>query len=102
MVIRFLTEDELIPVMDALNPGELYFSKQQAEYLMSQVSLPNNSGLCNYSPILLDDISLCFGFSQADKNKDGHLTIEEMLESPYVFYSTAYAYEDYEHYHDEF
>ncbi|KAI5072173.1 hypothetical protein GOP47_0012279 [Adiantum capillus-veneris] len=71
----FLTEDELVPIMDSLHPGEAYYAKQQAEYLISQ----------------------------ADKNKDGHLTIEEMLENPYIFYSTAYAYEDYEEYiHDEF
>lgn len=71
----FLTEDELVPIMDKLHPGEGYYAKQQAEYLMSQ----------------------------ADKNKDGHLTMEEMLENPYIFYSTAYAYEDYEEYiHDEF
>lgn len=71
----FLTEDELAPIMDNLHPGEAYYAKQQAEYLISQ----------------------------ADKNKDDHLTIEEMLENPYIFYSTAYAYEDYEeYYHDEF
>eukprot|EP00250_Pteridium_aquilinum_P003154 c13483_g2_i1 orf=203-1369(+) len=71
----FLTEDELIPIMDNLHPGEAYYARQQAEHLLSQ----------------------------ADKNKDGYLTIEEMLENPYIFYSTAYAYEDYEeYYHDEF
>ncbi|KAH7424164.1 hypothetical protein KP509_12G093400 [Ceratopteris richardii] len=71
----FLTEDELVPIMDNLHPGEAYYAKQQAEYLISQ----------------------------ADTNKDGYLTIEEMLENPYIFYSTAFAYEDYEeYYHDEF
>lgn len=71
----FLSEDELIPIMDKLHPGEGYYTRQQADYLMSQ----------------------------ADKNNDGHLTLEEMLENPYVFYTTAYANEDYEEYfHDEF
>lgn len=42
---------------------------------------------------------------QADDNKDGYLTIDEMLNHEYAFYSTVYEnqngdYED-DYYHDE-
>ncbi|KAJ7528080.1 hypothetical protein O6H91_16G082900 [Diphasiastrum complanatum] len=70
----YLTEDELEPIMDKLHPGELFYAKQQAEYLIQQ----------------------------ADDNKDGRLSLEEMLEHPYVFYSTAYSQDDVPDYHDEF
>lgn len=43
-------------------------------------------------------------FLQADADKDGHLTLKEMIDSPYVFYSAIFNEDDeddYE-YHDEF
>ncbi|EFJ20472.1 hypothetical protein SELMODRAFT_443827 [Selaginella moellendorffii] len=73
----FLTEDELEPIMGKLHPGESFYARQQAEYLVQQ----------------------------ADENKDGVLTLHEMLEHPYVFYSTAFTPQDsHEEYqdHDEF
>lgn len=45
-----------------------------------------------------------FYFLQADADKDGHLTLSEMIDSPYVFYSAIFNEDeddDYE-YHDEF
>lgn len=42
---------------------------------------------------------------QADSDKDGHLSLVEMIDSPYVFYSAIFNddedEDDYE-YHDEF
>eukprot|EP00850_Spirogloea_muscicola_P007742 SM000040S14754 [mRNA] locus=s40:118431:120957:+ [translate_table: standard] len=58
----FLTEDELEPILDKLVPGERHYAQQQAHHMMEQ----------------------------ADSNKDGHLSLEEMVEHPYVFYNTAY------------
>ncbi len=45
-------------------------------------------------------VSACF--LQADENKDKRLTLTEMLNHPYVFYSTAYEHEEFEDSHDEF
>eukprot|EP01018_Ginkgo_biloba_P004026 Gb_08412 [translate_table: standard] len=70
-----LTEDELQPIIRRLHPGEEYYAKQQADYMMMQ----------------------------ADANKDGRLSLNEMIEHPYVFYSAIFADEDDEDdYHDEF
>lgn len=38
---------------------------------------------------------------QADTDKDGRLSLKEMIENPYVFYSSIFAEDDYG-YHDEF
>lgn len=41
---------------------------------------------------------------QADSNKDGRLTLTEMIENPYVFYSAVFNDEEDDEYdyHDEF
>lgn len=40
---------------------------------------------------------------QADTNKDGRLTLDEMLNHPYIFYSTAYEQDEFDYsQHDEF
>lgn len=39
MKCRFLTEDEIAPVMDKLRPGELYYAKQQSDYLLHEVDI---------------------------------------------------------------
>lgn len=39
---------------------------------------------------------------QADSNKDGRLSLEEMIENPYVFYTAIFTDEDDYQYHDEF
>lgn len=71
----FLTEDEIAPVMDKLRPGELYYAKQQSDYLLHE----------------------------ADENRDGRLTLDEMLNHPYIFYSTAYDDDEFDYsQHDEF
>lgn len=72
----FLTEDELGPILHKLHPGEISYAKYQAQYLMYQ----------------------------ADENKDGQLTLEEMLHNPYAFYNTAYGDDEEDDYymHDEF
>ena len=38
---------------------------------------------------------------QADTNKDGRLSLAEMIENPYVFYSSIYSDDDDDDYHDE-
>lgn len=37
---------------------------------------------------------------QADTNKDGQLSMNEMIENPYVFYNTLFTEDDYG-FHDE-
>ncbi|XP_057424176.1 uncharacterized protein LOC130717821 [Lotus japonicus] len=71
----FLSDVELLPIIGKLHPSEHYYAKQQAEYI----------------------------FSQADVDKDGHLTLTEMIENPYVFYSAIFNDDEDEYdYHDEF
>ncbi|XP_059656175.1 uncharacterized protein LOC132303105 [Cornus florida] len=71
----YISHTELLPIIGKLHPSEHYYAKQQAEYIITQ----------------------------ADADKDGRLTLTEMIESPYVFYSAIFNEdeEDYE-YHDEF
>ncbi|KAI7995609.1 hypothetical protein LOK49_LG11G00048 [Camellia lanceoleosa] len=72
----YLSDVELLPVIGKLHPSERYYAKQQADYIISQ----------------------------ADADKDGRLTLREMIDSPYVFYSAIFNEDDesdYE-YHDEF
>lgn len=47
--------------------------------------------------------SLMFMFLkfQADTDKDGRLSLAEMIENPYVFYSSIYSDDDDDDYHDE-
>ncbi|XP_039116503.1 LOW QUALITY PROTEIN: calumenin-like [Dioscorea cayenensis subsp. rotundata] len=71
----FLSVDELIPVISNLHPSERYYAKQQAEYVITQ----------------------------ADADKDGQLSLKEMVEHPYVFYSSIFTEDDDDSdYHDEF
>lgn len=35
---RYLSEDELLVVIDKIHPSERYYAKQQADYVISQVS----------------------------------------------------------------
>ncbi|CAH9096778.1 unnamed protein product [Cuscuta epithymum] len=73
----YLSDVELLPIIGKLHPSERYYAKQQAEYIIQQ----------------------------ADSDKDGRLTLSEMIESPYVFYSAIFNEDeddDYEEYHDEF
>ncbi|XP_047966440.1 reticulocalbin-2-like [Salvia hispanica] len=72
----YLSHIELLPVIQKIHPSELYYAQQQSEYIMQQ----------------------------ADTDKDGRLSLTEMVENPYVFYSAVYDEdedEDYD-YHDEF
>lgn len=71
----YLSDVELLPVIGKLHPSERYYAKQQADYIISQ----------------------------ADGDKDGRLTLTEMIDNPYVFYSAIFN-EDNEddEYHDEF
>ncbi|XVE92967.1 hypothetical protein REPUB_Repub01dG0149300 [Reevesia pubescens] len=73
----FLSDEELLPIIGKLHPSERYYAKQQADYIISQ----------------------------ADSDKDGRLSLVEMIENPYVFYSAIFNddedEDDYE-YHDEF
>ncbi|RWR78091.1 calumenin [Cinnamomum micranthum f. kanehirae] len=70
----YLSEGELLLVIDKIHPSERYYAKQQADYVISQ----------------------------ADTNKDGRLSLEEMIENPYVFYTAIFTDEDDYQYHDEF
>eukprot|EP00898_Chlorokybus_atmophyticus_P001172 jgi/Chlat1/2055/Chrsp17S02527 len=69
----FIQPDELIPVMEILQPSEQFYAKEQALHVMQE----------------------------ADDNHDGVLTLPEMENNPNTFYHTALSYED-EYYHDEF
>ncbi|KAJ8509927.1 hypothetical protein OPV22_000361 [Ensete ventricosum] len=78
-VSRFLTAEELKPIIHRLYPGELSQSKHYTMYLMHK----------------------------ADDDGDGKLTLEEMLRHQYAFYSTVFEEQqvdddddDYD-YHDE-
>ncbi|PKU83340.1 calumenin-B [Dendrobium catenatum] len=62
----FLNEDELMPVIGNLHPSERYYAKQQADYVISQ----------------------------ADADKDAKLSLNEMIEHPYVFYSSIFNDDD--------
>ncbi|XP_010924990.3 LOW QUALITY PROTEIN: uncharacterized protein [Elaeis guineensis] len=70
----FLSDDELKAVIGILHPSERYYAKQQADYVVSQ----------------------------ADSDKDGRLSLSEMIEHPYVFYSAIFSDEEDDDYHDEF
>ncbi|KAL6592206.1 hypothetical protein ACP70R_049539 [Stipagrostis hirtigluma subsp. patula] len=67
-----LSADELKPITGNLHPSEHFYAKQQADYVISQ----------------------------ADTNKDGQLSMKEMIENPYVFYSALFTEDDYG-FHDE-
>lgn len=69
----YLSEEEMLPVVDKLHPPERYYAKQQADYVISQ----------------------------ADTDKDGRLSLHEMIDNPYVFYSAIFNEED-DYYHEEF
>jgi len=71
----FLSEDELKPVIGTLHPSEYYYANQQADYVLSQ----------------------------ADTDLDGRLSLNEMIEHPYVFYSAIFSDDDGDDdFHDEF
>ncbi|KAK1307287.1 hypothetical protein QJS10_CPA10g01434 [Acorus calamus] len=70
----YLSEEELEPIIGNLHPSEHYYAKQQADYMILQ----------------------------ADEDKDGRLSLHEMIEHPYVFYSAIFSDEDDFDYHDEF
>nr|GMD16540.1 calumenin-B [Ipomoea batatas] len=73
----YLSDVELLPIIEKLHPSERYYAKQQADYIIQQ----------------------------ADSDKDGRLTLSEMIDSPYVFYSAIFNEDeesDYDEYHDEF
>jgi Ca2+-binding EF-hand superfamily protein len=67
-----LSADELKPIIGNLHPPEHFYAKQQADYVITQ----------------------------ADTNKDGQLSLQEMIENPYVFYSALFTEDDYG-FHDE-
>ena len=52
----------------------------------------------------IDQQLLWISTFQADANKDGRLTLEEMINHPYVFYSAIFNEDDEDDYdlHDEF
>ncbi|KAL1806850.1 hypothetical protein ACET3Z_029918 [Daucus carota] len=72
----YLSGTELLPIIEKLHPTEHYYAKQQADYVIQQ----------------------------ADADKDGRLTLSEMIESPYVFYSAIFNEDEEDEYedHDEF
>ncbi|XP_010547693.1 PREDICTED: reticulocalbin-2-like [Tarenaya hassleriana] len=73
----YLSDAELLPIITKIHPTERYYAKQQADYIISQ----------------------------ADSDKDGRLTLAEMIEHPYVFYSAIFDEDETDDeygYHDEF
>ncbi|TYK11288.1 reticulocalbin-2 [Cucumis melo var. makuwa] len=72
-----LSVEEIRPLFQYLHPGEVSYAQHYTSHLINE----------------------------ADDNKDGYLTIDEMLNHEYAFYSTVYEnqngdYED-DYYHDE-
>lgn len=54
-------------------------------------------------PLLMHYIKAFFLICQADENKDGRLSLQEMVNNPYVFYSAIFGEdEDDDYFHDEF
>jgi hypothetical protein len=48
-------------------------------------------------------LNIIWNISQADTDKDGRLSLTEMIENPYVFYSAIFSDEDDDYdIHDEF
>ncbi|XP_062213653.1 uncharacterized protein LOC133914590 [Phragmites australis] len=70
----FISEHELEPVLDKLYLSERYYAREQATHAISE----------------------------ADKDHDGKLALEEMIENPYAFYGSVYLSEDEDYFHDEF
>ncbi|KAG2701415.1 hypothetical protein I3760_06G043700 [Carya illinoinensis] len=73
---KFLAVEELKPILHYLHPGELSYAKYYSSHLIRQ----------------------------ADDNKDGNLSLDEMLNHDHIFYNTVYdeSNEDLdEDYHDE-
>ena len=50
---------------------------------------------------VLDGSNIYLFLFQADTDKDGRLSLAEMIDNPYVFYSTVFSDEDDYDYHDE-
>ncbi|KAF8412098.1 hypothetical protein HHK36_000053 [Tetracentron sinense] len=84
---KFLTEEELQPILHHLHPGELSYATHYTKYLIREVS------------------EIIFNIF-ADDNKDGNLTLNEMIDHEYIFYSTVFEESDYDDddddLHDEF
>ncbi|KAL6882111.1 hypothetical protein ACP4OV_011583 [Aristida adscensionis] len=70
----FISEHELEPVLDKLYLSERYYARQQATHAISE----------------------------ADKDHDGRLTLEEMIENPYAFYGSMYLTDEEDYFHEEF
>lgn len=70
----FISEHEIEPVLDKLHLSERYYARQQATHAMSE----------------------------ADKDHDGRLPLEEMIENPYSFYGSVYFSDDEDYFHEEF
>lgn len=74
----YLSDTEMLDIIGKIHPSERYYAKQQADYTITQ----------------------------ADTNRDGRLSLEEMIENPYVFYSAVFSEDededDYDLLHDEF
>ncbi|XP_057950840.1 uncharacterized protein LOC131145659 [Malania oleifera] len=74
---KFLIEEELKPILKYLHPGELSYAKYYTNYLVHE----------------------------ADDNGDKSLSLEEMLNHEYIFYSVVFddsAHDDDYYIHDEF
>ncbi|PIA48899.1 hypothetical protein AQUCO_01300057v1 [Aquilegia coerulea] len=71
---RLLTEEELRPIVHYLHPGEFDYAKHYTKYLIHE----------------------------ADDDKDGKLSLKEMLENDHMFYNTVITEnDDEEDFHDE-
>ncbi|KAK8511888.1 hypothetical protein V6N13_073720 [Hibiscus sabdariffa] len=71
-----LSIEELRPILSYLHPGELFYANYFSHYLMRE----------------------------ADDNKDGYLTLQEMLNHDNIFYNSLYEDDDDDddyHYHDD-
>uniref|UniRef100_A0A0D9V261 EF-hand domain-containing protein n=1 Tax=Leersia perrieri TaxID=77586 RepID=A0A0D9V261_9ORYZ len=93
----FLSEHELEPVLDKLHLSERYYARQQATHAISEgwtQDWPKAKPVHGES-------GLAWVY-MADKDHDGRLTLEEMIDNPYAFYGSVFLSDDEDDFHDEF
>ncbi|KAG6407653.1 hypothetical protein SASPL_130649 [Salvia splendens] len=102
----YLSHEELLLVIRKIHPSELYYAKQQSEYIMQQHFDEFQWEMAIKMDLLqcVQLFNMIIVILQADADNDGRLSLLEMIENPYVFYSAVFDEdedEDYD-YHDEF
>ncbi|KAK9204620.1 hypothetical protein WN943_014884 [Citrus x changshan-huyou] len=74
---KLLEVEELKPIFSYLHPGEISYAKYYSRHLIHELKM-------------ILSFFLSFIKIQADDNRDGNLTLDEMLNHEYIFYNTVY------------